>query len=326
MIEHLFDAKNSKFKQFEIALSRKRAKSNEKVKDSLPKKISIEKWTRKGKKKQHTGPGHYQKNVHQKNVSKNLEHWQRVAIIPWGGEYTNTSGQIIEIINSCTVDPFLQILYMFYVSHIHEMRKLFESDIMIVKKVAEVVQLLLKENFSEAKVYWLTKICSYSPDLTRNVLDAYGTDKNVTLYPIRHIFKRRYEYVCSSENCPSNTLHNDYSSDYVSDMTLHEAKLRSPEDSILINSIKEWELGTSRSAFISCKERFLEESDHDDYISEIYHDEVIIRCSGWRIVSTINFVDSPPCLLFDISSSFREKSFHWTPYPTKYLFTEKYIA
>ena len=90
--------------------------------------MSVDNWVARGKKKQHAGPGLFQKNLYKKNCSKKLEHWQRVAIIPWGGQYSIPSGKILDVINSGTVHPFLQILYMFYAFHIHEMRTLFENN------------------------------------------------------------------------------------------------------------------------------------------------------------------------------------------------------
>ena len=99
--------------------------------------------------------------------SENVEDWERFSVVPWGGELRIPSGQIINVIHSCTVDPFLQILYMFYSLNIHEMRKLFESEHIIVKMVREIVQMLLTEAFADAKLYWLNRICSLSIDIDK---------------------------------------------------------------------------------------------------------------------------------------------------------------
>ena len=119
-----------------------------------------------------------------------MEDWQRLSDIPWGGELRIPSGQILNVINSCTVDPFLQILYVFYSLNIHKMRKLLESEHIIVKMVREIVQLLLTEAFTDAKLYWLNKICSLSIDMDNKVIDSCGTDKQFTLYHIRYLFRR----------------------------------------------------------------------------------------------------------------------------------------
>ena len=49
----------------------------------------------------------------------------------------------------------------------------------------------------------------------------------------------------------------------------------------------------------------MEEPGHGDFISEVDCGEAIIRCSGWRTVTNIEFVGRPPFLLFDISNSYR---------------------
>ena len=72
---------------------------------------------------------------------------------------------------------------MFYALHIHEMRKLFQSDQPIVKQIREVVQLLLTDAFNDAK-HWLTEICTLPPD-SNNIINSLGTDKNITLCHIR---------------------------------------------------------------------------------------------------------------------------------------------
>ena len=64
--------------------------------------------------------------------SKSPEDWKNSIIIPlssWGGDY-----QQLELVNTCTIDNFLQILYLFYTMDVHEMRKLFDSDHDTIKK------------------------------------------------------------------------------------------------------------------------------------------------------------------------------------------------
>ena len=51
------------------------------------------------------------------------------------------------------------MLYMLYTQNIQEMRKLFENDSHDVRKICEVVQLLMTEAFSGAKYFWLTSVC-----------------------------------------------------------------------------------------------------------------------------------------------------------------------
>lgn len=74
-----------------------------------------------------------------------------------GGQYRTSSGDSIEIVNSCTVDPLLQILYMFYTLNIEDMEKLFENGSNEVQKISEVVQLLMTEAFSDAKFFLANK-------------------------------------------------------------------------------------------------------------------------------------------------------------------------
>ena len=177
----------------------------------------------------------------------------------------------------------------------------------IVKKVCEVVQLLLTDSFTEAKISWLTNICGIKPINDNGDFDVYGTDKNITFYHISTIFRRHYHYTCSSDRCPSRDLDAKSRHDEVSDMTLHFPTNIIPDELTIETSIREWEQGTSDTTLISCKQRFYEKPDHSEYLSEIDKGEDVIRCSGWRKCVDSRFVDPPPFLIFDIAVSFREK-------------------
>ena len=296
VIKNLFVSKKSKHRQFQIMLSRKRPCSDaSKVKDSLPKKISVEKWGKKKQKKQYEFPGHWQKNLKLSNLPDDLK---RLSVIPWGGEYRHISGELIEFINTCTIDNFLQIIYMFYALNIEHMQHLFSSTGTEINHVREVVQLLLSESFNDAKFHWLTEICAFSPNVSSGKIDAWSTDKQLVYHNIRGIFRRCYSFSCSSFYCPGKE--NPNSDDFVCDMTLHPPT--ESEDINVILSISQWEKGTSKSALVSCKARFDEPPTHKEFISEKDKGVEIVRCSGWRKIHCIRFVEKPPFLVFEVSS------------------------
>ena len=199
-------------------------------------------------------------NNSQAQVSSSWKKIKSENVEDWGGELRIPSAQIINATNSCTVNHFLQILYVFYSTlNIHEMRKPFGSEHIIVTMVRKIVQMLSTEAFPDAILYWLNRVCSLSIGMDKKVLDSFGTDKQVTLHQIRYLFRRRYQFICSAGHCPSKSFVNNTSvSDTVSDMTLHEASACDTDGLPLPlqNSIREWELGTSEKALVSCKERF----------------------------------------------------------------------
>ena len=89
------------------------------------------------------------------------------------------------------------------------MRKPFDSDQPILKQIRKVVQLLLADAFNDAKYYWLTEICTFSPD-SNNIINSPGTDKDITLHHIRNMLQRQYKYICSLDMCPSKTTDVDF--------------------------------------------------------------------------------------------------------------------
>lgn len=304
VISNLFISKKSKHMQFLIALSKKKTVDKDKIKNSLPKRLASENWGKSSHKKISTGPGYYQKNFRKKR-SKNLEEWEKFPIISWGGTYRPSCGNTVELINTCTLDNFLQILFVFYTSFTHEMRKLFESNNEYVMKLREAVQYLLTESFVEAKFFWFTSICNLEPNEEIGVLDGWSTDKQICFHFIRPIFLRGYTYECSSKHCPSHDIHSSIRNDTISDMTLQ--KPSSLNDTTVERSIYEWQYATSESASISCKGRFDDIPSHSDFISEEDRGETIVRCSGWRRVKDIKFLENPPFLLFEFSTFFANK-------------------
>ena len=82
-------------------------------------------------------------------------------------------------------------------------------------------------------------------------------------------------------------------------MTLHE-----PKDGIGLDLERSTK---GCAALVSCKKEFSEEPNHVDFISEVDQGNSIFRCSGWRNVSNISFIDSPPFLIFDIPAYIRAK-------------------
>ena len=156
----------------------------------------------------------------------------------------------------------------------------------------------------EAKVCWLINICSLTPDVEKGNFNAWGTDKQLTFYHIRDIFRRSYHFSCSSDNCPSKDTDISACIDVVNDMILHAPS--NTDYLSLATSIQEWEQGSSHNALESCKERFQQQPNHSDFISEVDRGEEVTWCSGWRNAAGMKFVNTPPFLIFDISSSYRE--------------------
>ena len=102
-------------------------------------------------------------------------------------------------------------------------------------------------NFLETKTLKEKKICGMNPTLRRRSLNAFITDKEMFLYPIRTIFSRTYNFTCSLDACPSGS--GGYG--YLNDMTLHPPNGSVMVDQLTLSSIREWETGSSRSALVS---------------------------------------------------------------------------
>ena len=129
VVQNLFTAKKSKFRQLKIIASRKKTVSSKnvsKTKDTSRSTIAIEKW---GKRKQkQSGIGFLQKNIFPKVEGKHLEEWEKLQVIPWGGNYTKATGETVRLYSTCAIDTFLQIIFFFYALNIDQMENLFCSE------------------------------------------------------------------------------------------------------------------------------------------------------------------------------------------------------
>ena len=62
-------------------------------------------------------------------------------MIPWegGGNYVLPTGVTLQLYNTCAIDTFLQILFVFYSVNIHQMRKTFDSEDSLVQEICNAV-------------------------------------------------------------------------------------------------------------------------------------------------------------------------------------------
>ena len=153
----------------------------------MPSRIASEKWSKR--KRKQSGVGYFQKNKKVKVTPRDLEDWEKIPIIPWGGDYTLPNGEIIRLYSTCAIDAFLEILLFFYVLNIDQTKHLFDSEDPLVRKISEVVQqLLLTYDFCAAKFTWLTTICWLSPgkDMTLHLPSSVDEGDNVL---ITYIYK-----------------------------------------------------------------------------------------------------------------------------------------
>ena len=87
------------------------------------------------------------------------------------------------------------------------MQRLFGSSDILVRKISEILQLLLINDFASVRYIRLTQISALPPNPDKNVINAYGTDKQLPLHPIKEMSRRNYDYsTCSSETCPLNSI------------------------------------------------------------------------------------------------------------------------
>ena len=87
------------------------------------------------------------------------------------------------------------------------------------------------------------------------------------MYHISSVYRRNYDYTCSSDNCPSHMGDFQLSTDAVDDMTLRQSTTFGKNENIIEKSMKLWELGTALQAEISCNRSFETEPGHPYYIS-----------------------------------------------------------
>ena len=82
-------------------------------------------------------------------------------------------------------------------------------------------------------------------------LNSFGTDKQLIMYHIKSIFRRQYEFSCSSKNCPSRAGSSIKRLDTIDDMTLHPPNALNDCENSISKSINLWEHGTADASAIS---------------------------------------------------------------------------
>ena len=135
--------------------------------------------------------------------------------------------------------------------------------------------------------------------ITRNQWNAEGTDKNLGTIPLKQYLKRRYINTCTSERCPSPQ--NDVNIEYTSEIYLYMpesiVKIQGSEVISLVISI--WSTGVHG---IACKSKFNSiPTDHNNYILVNGYNENRITCFGDTTIQSMEIVDKPSILVFDMN-------------------------
>ena len=83
------------------------------------------------------------------------------------------------------------------------------------------------------------QICALSPNPDKNVIHAYGTEKQLSMHPIKEMSRRNNNYsACSSEICPLNSF--DIKNDDICDMTLHRPDEARKDVGLIEQAIREF--------------------------------------------------------------------------------------
>ena len=107
--------------------------------------------------------------------------------------------------NTCSLDSALFLLYYIYVTHSEEFRSLFDPNIMVCQQLQRTFDLVDKEGWDIARIYWISIHTAY-PDPNRRTYhyDLYGTaDTNVFQY-VRELQRHVIKSACTSPDCPKS--------------------------------------------------------------------------------------------------------------------------
>ena len=282
VIQNLFTVKDALYKEHEIQSIRQKSKPKRNKKNMKRARYEQEKWKPP---KISDGLGFYQTPPKKRKISE-IPHVK--LPVELGGRICNDYlGKDLDIDNTCTIDNFLWICFCWYKSNPLSLNYFQISDIDIISSLYEVLVFLLAGSYDEAKFKHLklTLDGATSSGVSRaryvafgeRGINAHGTDKNLSVYPLIEMFDRKCSVDCSSNNCPGIKERNIWSN------ILHLPQCYD-EDNLLQVAISTWESGGVQYA---CNAYFSPQPKSH-------------QASGDQIPREMKFVNIPPLMAFDV--------------------------
>ena len=309
MIGDLALAKDSQHRQFAIALSKKKSTDKKGKPKNVaksaksPVKVHIEKH---GKRKMSDGPGKYQQpRIKKEKAAPKCtlpSTWTFSEIMKWGGEVQVDENVSTNLINTCTVDNFLMILWGWYKEHTHFLTthlKDTESD--LIDELEGIVSLMLTEHYSEAR---LKLFCmSRNLDCINRVINTYNADYAYSMAPQIPLYARTCKTFCSmSEHCGQNDGKRTLTS-----MTLNLPAAHENSENLLLVAINDCINGGSLPVCPYVYDDIPVDGDHTRITTIQNIDRY--ACNGTQIFSEVAFKSAqpPPMLQFDFAIDLVDK-------------------
>jgi hypothetical protein len=141
-------------------------------------------------------------STHAKFKGSSEDGTQRVLPVPaWGG-CENLDGNIaIKLINTCPIDNYLTIFYLYLKQHPNVLEQLELSSAEYAKRLVQIVIALDAQDFAAGKIIWLRQFPNFDFSASRTV-DVWGCELDMVMLCLAPILSSTLQMSCDANKCP----------------------------------------------------------------------------------------------------------------------------
>ena len=133
------------------------------------------------------------------------------TLVPkWGGIADLDDGIHIKLINTCPIDNYLTLFYLYFKSHpdIYNQLKHSPESNTIANYLIQTLEHFDDEEFAIGKVHWLKQFPNFDFSLSGTV-NVWGSEQDMIMPCLAPILHSTQETICNSDNCPQQRKAND---------------------------------------------------------------------------------------------------------------------
>ena len=129
-----------------------------------------------------------------------------IQVLPWGGTVFLSGVGLRNMINTCPIDNFLLIIYVFWKTNNAFNLELIHSAEPYASTLLKVFHLYDQGKFGDGKYCWLQQFVGRFDFVSHATVDVWGNEDGLFVSRMETVLHNTFHSQCSSPNCPRPML------------------------------------------------------------------------------------------------------------------------
>ena len=132
---------------------------------------------------------------------ENVETDMSLSVPAWGGTANLGGNIVIKLINTCPIDNYLTIFYLYLKEHQNVLESLKTSSAEYAKRLVQIVLAFERRDFATGKVIWLKQFGNFDFS-TSGTVDVWGCELDMVMPCLAPILSSTLQMSCDTIDCP----------------------------------------------------------------------------------------------------------------------------